>query len=78
MGARAFGDAPIVGLLAGSRRSEAVKNFPRMLEVTEQIQRKFPKVRFLLPTTAATHPIVGAYVATLAERSHFGNSPGCV
>src|SRR3954447_14518633 len=30
---RAFADAPVVGLLAGSRASEARRNFPRMLEV---------------------------------------------
>lgn len=68
---RVFGDAPIIGLLAGSRRSEALKNFPRMLEVAEAIQARFPKVRFLLPTTEATHPIVSAYVATSAIRSQF-------
>ena len=70
-GVRTFGDSPIVGLLAGSRKSEAVKNFPRMLEVTEKIQRKFPNARFLLPTTAATDPIVHAYVATLPDRTQF-------
>jgi lipid-A-disaccharide synthase len=68
---RVFGDSPVIGLLAGSRRSEALKNFPRMLEVAEAIHARFPKVRFLLPTTEATHPIVSAYVATSTIRSQF-------
>ena len=62
---REFADAPIVGLLAGSRRSEAVKNFPRMLEIALVIRRRFPNVKFLLPTTAATHPIVQGQLAAI-------------
>ncbi len=49
---------PVVGLLPGSRRGEAEYNFPPMLEVAERIRQSFPKVRFLVPTTVATHPIV--------------------
>ena len=64
-----FGDAPVIGLLAGSRRSEAVKNFPRMLEVAERILKRFPKARFLLPTTAATNPIVASYVEALSKQA---------
>ncbi|HSI35812.1 MAG TPA: hypothetical protein VK986_19675, partial [Tepidisphaeraceae bacterium] len=66
-----FGEAPIVGLLAGSRRSEALKNFPRMLEVAEQIKRAFPGARFLLPTTAATDPVVASAIAALPPSSTF-------
>lgn len=68
---RVFGQSPIIGLLAGSRRSEALKNFPRMLQAAESIRQRFPKVKFLLPTTAATHPIVSSYVATVPEQSQF-------
>ena len=68
---RDFGDAPIVGLLAGSRRSEAARNFPRMLEVAAAIRGRFAGARFLLPTTAATDPIVRGQVAALAEGSPF-------
>lgn len=49
---------PIVGLLPGSRRSEAVANFPHMLCVAGQIRDAFPAARFLVPTTPATHPVV--------------------
>jgi lipid-A-disaccharide synthase len=59
---REFGDAPIIGLLAGSRRGEAAKNFPRMLEVARQIRERFPSAHFLLPTTEATNPIVQGHV----------------
>jgi lipid-A-disaccharide synthase len=66
---RAFGNAPIVGLLAGSRKSEAVKNVPRMLEVADAIAQAFPEVRFLLPTTAATDPVVRATLDALPPSS---------
>ena len=68
---RVFGDSPLIGLLAGSRRSEALKNFPRMLQVAEEIRQQFPKVKFLLPTTEATQPIVSSYVATVGSQSQF-------
>lgn len=49
---------PIVGLLPGSRRGEAEHNFPSMLQVAKRIRESFPQARFLIPTTAATHPVV--------------------
>jgi lipid-A-disaccharide synthase len=48
----------VVGLLPGSRKSEAMSNFPHMLDVAEQIRAAIPSVRFLVPTTEATHPVV--------------------
>lgn len=51
-----------VGLLPGSRKSEAVSNFPHMLDVAEQIRTTIPAVRFLVPTTAATDPIVARHI----------------
>src|SRR5260221_366567 len=68
---REFGDAPVIGLLAGSRRSEAARNFPRMLEVAATIRKRFSNARFLLPTTAATDPIVRGHVEALADASPF-------
>ncbi len=68
---REFGDAPVIGLLAGSRRSEAARNFPRMLEVAATIRQRFSNARFLLPTTAATDPIVRGHVEALADASPF-------
>ncbi|MGH7213248.1 MAG: hypothetical protein ACREIT_00485, partial [Tepidisphaeraceae bacterium] len=41
---------PIVGLLAGSRRSVAAANFPRQLEVADAIKVAFPGARFVCPT----------------------------
>jgi lipid-A-disaccharide synthase len=49
---------PVIGILTGSRRSEAEHNFPRLFEVAQRIQKEFPEASFLIPTTAATHPIV--------------------
>ena len=53
---------PIIGLLPGSRQAEAKANFPHMLQVAAEIRRRYPKVRFLVPTTHATHSIVGELV----------------
>ncbi len=55
--------SPVIGLLPGSRKSEAVANFPHLLEVAKLIREGFPKVSFVVPTTAATTPVV----ARLAE-----------
>jgi lipid-A-disaccharide synthase len=52
--------APIVGLLPGSRRSEAVANFPGLLEAGQHIKKKLAGSRFLVPTTAATHDVVAS------------------
>jgi lipid-A-disaccharide synthase len=49
---------PVVGLLPGSRRSEAQRNFPGLLRAAELIKHEFPNATFLVPTTAATHPVV--------------------
>jgi lipid-A-disaccharide synthase len=50
--------APVIGLLPGSRRSEAEGNFPGLLSAAECIRKEFPSASFLVPTTPATHPIV--------------------
>ena len=52
------GRPPVVGLLPGSRKSEAAQNFPHLLEVADVLRREFPGVSFLVPTTSATHPVV--------------------
>lgn len=49
---------PVIGLLPGSRKSEAAHNFPHLLDVGRRIRQQFPDVSFLVPTTAATHRIV--------------------
>ena len=56
---------PVVGLLPGSRKSEAEQNFPRLLEVAEMIRQEFPATTFLVPTTSATHPIVERLVSPM-------------
>jgi lipid-A-disaccharide synthase len=59
-----FGDRPpVVGLLPGSRRGEAAKNLPAMLRVAERIRKRFPGVKFLVPTTAGTDAVVREVVA---------------
>jgi lipid-A-disaccharide synthase len=49
---------PVVGLLPGSRRGGAKKNFPAMLAVADRLRQKFPDIRFLVPTTPGTDPTV--------------------
>ena len=49
---------PVIGLLAGSRRSVAAGNFPGLLDAAARIRAAFPDASFLVPTTAATHPVV--------------------
>jgi lipid-A-disaccharide synthase len=52
------GDAPVIGLVPGSRRSEIVQNLPHLLEVARRIRAAYPRARFLIPTTDATHGLV--------------------
>jgi lipid-A-disaccharide synthase len=54
--------APIIGLLAGSRKSEAEANFPHQLDVAQRIVSAFPEAKFLIPTTAATQPVVARHL----------------
>lgn len=58
---------PIIGLLPGSRRSEAVANFPHLLEIADRIRDQFPQARFLVPTTPATGPVVDELLAGRSE-----------
>jgi lipid-A-disaccharide synthase len=55
---------PVVGLLTGSRKSEAEGNFSGMLGVAQQIAAKYPGARFLVPTTAGTHPVIQSTLQT--------------
>ena len=48
---------PVIGLLAGSRRSEATANFPHQLDVARRVLDEFPGATFLAPTTTATDPV---------------------
>jgi lipid-A-disaccharide synthase len=58
---------PVIGLLAGSRRSEATANFPHQLDVARQVVREFPEATFQLPTTPATDPVVRQHLARDAQ-----------
>ncbi len=58
---------PVVGLLPGSRRGEAAANFPPLLDVAARVRAAFPGVRFLVPTTAATDPVVRRHAGPLAD-----------
>ncbi|HSU65373.1 MAG TPA: hypothetical protein VLJ39_00750 [Tepidisphaeraceae bacterium] len=49
---------PVIGLLTGSRKSEAEANFRGLLSAAELIRREFPETTFLAPTTPATDPVV--------------------
>ncbi len=60
---------PIVGLLPGSRRSDAAANFPHILDVAERIYRAIPDVTFRIPTTDATHLLISRRVARAGEAS---------
>ena len=50
--------SPIVGLLPGSRKSEATANFVHLLDVARRLNHEVPEVSFRVPTTMQTHPIV--------------------
>ena len=58
---------PVIGLLPGSRRGEAKKNLPHMLEVAAKIRAAFPKVKFLVPTTLGTEAVVRKLVKDLTD-----------
>lgn len=64
---------PVIGLLPGSRRSEAVANFPHLLDCARQIRAVFPTVRFLVPTTPATHPTVEELAANVPNLDYAAN-----
>jgi lipid-A-disaccharide synthase len=49
---------PMIGLLPGSRRSEALANFPHLLDVARRMGKEYPDAKFLVPTTPATEPVV--------------------
>ncbi len=66
-GARFPPAAPVIGILPGSRKSEATANFPHMLEVARRIGVEFPEATFLVPTTAGTHPVVEEWVRRSPE-----------
>ena len=53
---------PIVGLLPGSRRSEAVANFPHLLDVARRLNHEIPNLSFRVPTTAQTHAVVSELI----------------
>jgi lipid-A-disaccharide synthase len=57
---------PVIGLLPGSRKSEAERNFPGLLQAAEQIRKAFPDAQFLVPTVVATHPVVLAELSSAA------------
>lgn len=50
---------PVIGVVAGSRRSEVRENFPPLIQVMQQIAKQHPTARFLLPTTPAANDIIG-------------------
>lgn len=58
---------PIVGLLPGSRKSDATHNFARMVEVAVAIQEAYPDVTFHIPTTPATDEVVRAKASALKQ-----------
>lgn len=51
--------APVIGVVAGSRRSEVRENLPPLIEVMHRITIDLPTARFLLPTTPAASEIIG-------------------
>jgi lipid-A-disaccharide synthase len=60
-------EGPVIGIIPGSRKSEAKANLPPLLDVAKKIRIVFPRARFLVPTT----PGANDYVADTIE-----NEPG--
>ncbi len=46
---REAGEAPVIGLLPGSRKSEVSSIFPIQVSVVRQVLKRFPDARFLVP-----------------------------
>lgn len=46
---------PVIGVVAGSRRSEVKENLPPLIEVMRRIKAQYPGTRFNLPTTPGGH-----------------------
>jgi lipid-A-disaccharide synthase len=65
---------PVIGLLPGSRRGEAQKNLPGMLQVADRIRSKFPGVKFRVPTTAGTDAVVRSLVDGIADVEYRENA----
>jgi lipid-A-disaccharide synthase len=66
------GDAPVIGLLPGSRAGVAATNLPGLLAAARRIERACPATSFLIPTTPATHPVVEAHLKPLRSTSREG------
>jgi len=66
--------APLIGLLTGSRKSEAESNFPGLLEAADVIRKDFPSATFLVPTTPATNPIVERELNERSRSSPVGSA----
>ncbi|GIW75442.1 MAG: lipid-A-disaccharide synthase [Phycisphaerae bacterium] len=49
---------PVIGVVAGSRRSEVKENLPGLIRVMQQIRETYPGVRYRIPTTVAGDAIV--------------------
>ncbi len=58
---------PVVGLLPGSRRAEAKKNLPPMLQIADRIRSAFPGVKFLIPTTLGTEEAVHQLIGGVSD-----------
>lgn len=56
--------APVIGVVAGSRRAEVRDNLPGLVEAMRAIARQHAQARFLLPTVPAGH----ATVETMAPK----------
>lgn len=49
---------PVIGIVPGSRQSEVRANLAHLINVAQRILASFPEATFLIPTTAAAHPLV--------------------
>ncbi len=56
--------APVIGVVAGSRKSEIRDNLPPLVEVMRTIAGQYPQARFLLPTVPGGHAVAKAMVPT--------------
>lgn len=60
------GDAQVVALLPGSRRSEIEYNAPRVLAAAQVMKRQRPGLRFVLPAVPSLRPMIDPLVAQYA------------
>ena len=74
--AAGVGDAPLIMVLPGSRRSEVTRLLPIFIPVMEQLQALRPDLQFVLPAAAPVAGLVAEQIAGMARKPHLIDPSG--